>query len=132
MPRARLGLVAVVAAALIMPSTALAQSGTPGADGAADGVYGGGDVLGPPDTPNNPDPSPDPGDPGSGNVAGPGDPDTQSVPFAASDNGGGGDDNASSVPFTGFYALLVLAVGAGLLVVGAGLRRVGRKPPPAG
>jgi hypothetical protein len=132
MPRARLALFAAIAAALILPTVVLAQSGTPGTDNAADGVYGGGDVLGPPEeNPDNPGQG-DGDDPGQGNVAGPGDPGSSSVPFAASDGGSSDEGGDSSVPFTGFYALLAIAVAFGLMAVGAGVRRLGRdKPPPA-
>jgi len=133
MSRARLALFAAIAAALILPTVVLAQSGTPGTDNAADGVYGGGDVLGPPE--ENPDEpgQGEPDEPGQGTVAGPGDPGSSSVPFAASDGGSGGDDGGgdSSVPFTGFYALLAIGVALGLMVVGTGLRRLGRDKPPA-
>ena len=132
MSRARLALFAAIAAALFLPAVVLAQSGTPGTDNAADGVYGGGDVLGPPE--ENPDEpgQGEPDEPGNGSVAGPGDPGSSSVPFAASDSGSSGDDGGdSSVPFTGFYALLAIAVAFGLMAVGAGVRRLGRDKPPA-
>ena len=135
MRNSRLAPVAVIAVFLLaLPATAVAQSGTPGSDNASDGVYGGGNILGEepqgqPETPGTGEPeTPGNGEPGNGTIAGPGgDPGSESVPFGAtqSDSGAEADDDVSSLPFTGFYAVLALGVALGLIVVGLGVRLVG-------
>lgn len=130
MPTRRLVLIATITALfLALPATALAQSGTPGTDNAAEGVYDGGEVLGPPTTPQSPPgDTPDDSDaPGGGTVAGPDEGgDDQSVPFAASNGGDDGDSGVGSLPFTGFYAVLVIALALVLLSAGMIVRRASR------
>ena len=137
MRNSRLAPAAVIAAFLVaLPATAVAQSGTPGSDNASDGVYGGGNILGEepqgqPETPGTGEPeTPGTGEPGNGTIAGPGgagDPGTESVPFGATESKSvaAEDDDVSSLPFTGFYAVLALGVALGLIVVGLGVRHVG-------
>ena len=138
MLKSRLTAPAVITALLIaFPATAAAQSGTPGSGNASDGVYGGGSILG--EEPRGETEEPGTGDngagdPGSGTIAGPreGDPGAESVPFAGADSRADDDSDVSSLPFTGFYAVLALGVALGLIVVGLGVRRLGDRATRGG
>ena len=106
--------------ALALPSTAAAQSGSPGAAGADDAVYGppqGPGILGE--------------EPGQGAGSDPADAAT-AIPVAGVDpaeaagSGSGSSSDVRSIPFTGLALALLVVAGVGLFAAGGGLRLVGR------
>ena len=114
-------LVAIVAClALVVAAPASADPGAPGLHSSQAGVYPlsdvEGDQLG---GGENPSPAESPAiQPAAAGGSGSSDPDATPA-------------NTSSLPFTGYVAGLVLALGAGVLLVGAGLRGAPRPRPTA-
>jgi len=109
-------LVAIVASlALVVAAPATADPGAPGLHSSQAGVYPQSDVEGDQlGGGENPSPAESPDiQPAAAGGSGNGDPDATPV-------------NTSKLPFTGYMAGLVLALGAGVLLVGAGLRIAAR------